>query len=63
MAEVADYMLPRKSDVNKEEVEEIKKRTDYDSTAVHSLELLASSLHGAHLRPTDGFSLDTKKLS
>jgi len=45
--EVADYMLPRKSDVNKERSRGDKRNVQiYDSTAVHSLELLASSLHG-----------------
>jgi len=45
--EVADYMLPRKSDVNRERSRGDKRNVQiYDSTAVHSLELLASSLHG-----------------
>ena len=45
--EVADYMLPRKSDVNTERTRGDKRNIKiYDSTAVHSLELLASSLHG-----------------
>ena len=45
--EVADYMLPRKSDINKERSRGDKRNVQiYDSTAVHSLELLASSLHG-----------------
>ena len=45
--EVSDYMLPRKSDVNRERSKGDKRNVQiYDSTAVHSLELLASSLHG-----------------
>lgn len=45
--EVSDYMLPRKSDVNTERTRGDKRNIKiYDSTAVHSLELLASSLHG-----------------
>ena len=45
--EVADYMLPRKSDVNTERTRGDKRNIKiYDATAVHSLELLASSLHG-----------------
>ena len=45
--EVADYMLPRKSDVNTERSRGDKRNIKiYDATAVHSLELLASSLHG-----------------
>ena len=40
-------MLPRKSDVNRERSRGDKRNVQiYDSTAVHSLELLASSLHG-----------------
>ena len=45
--EVADYMLPRKSDINKERSKGDKRNVQiFDATAVHSLELLASSLHG-----------------
>ena len=45
--EVADYMLPRKSDINKERSKGDKRNVQiFDSTAVHSLELLSSSLHG-----------------
>ena len=45
--EVADYMLPRKSDINKERSKGDKRNEQiFDATAVHSLELLASSLHG-----------------
>ena len=45
--EVSDYMLPRKSDVNTERTRGDKRNIKiYDATAVHSLELLASSLHG-----------------
>jgi hypothetical protein len=45
--EVADYMLPRKSDINRERSKGDKRNIQiFDSTAVHSLELLSSSLHG-----------------
>ena len=45
--EVADYMLPRKSDINRERQKGDKRNIQiFDGTAVHSLELLASSLHG-----------------
>ena len=45
--EVADFMLPRKSDINTERSRGDKRNVQiFDSTAVHSLELLASSLHG-----------------
>ena len=45
--ELADYMLPRKADITKRRTQG-DKRTEliYDSTALHSVELLASSLHG-----------------
>ena len=45
--EVADYMLPRKADITVERPKGDKRHTViYDGTAIHSLELLASSLHG-----------------
>ena len=45
--EVADYMLPRKADINTERPKGDKRHTlIFDGTAIHSLELLASSLHG-----------------
>jgi len=45
--EVADYCLPRRADVTKSRSKG-DKRTEfiYDGTALHALELLASSLHG-----------------
>ena len=46
--EVANYMLPRKSDITKEATKGDKRHTlIFDGTAIHSLELLASSLHGS----------------
>jgi len=45
--EVADYMLPRKADITMERPRGDKRHTViFDGTAIHSLELLASSLHG-----------------
>ena len=45
--EVADYMLPRKADITKQRSRGDKRHTlIYDATAIHSLELLASSLQG-----------------
>ena len=45
--EVADYMLPRKADITLERPKGDKRHTViFDGTAIHSLELLASSLHG-----------------
>ena len=45
--EVADYCLPRKADVNVERSRGDKRNIQiFDATAVHSLELLASSLQG-----------------
>ena len=45
--EVADYMLPRKADITLERPKGDKRHTVIsDGTAIHSLELLASSLHG-----------------
>jgi len=57
--ELADYMLPRKADITKRRTQG-DKRTEliYDSTALHSVELLASSLHGMLTSPsTPWFSL------
>ena len=45
--EVADYMLPRKADINTERPKGDKRHTlIFDGSAIHALELLASSLHG-----------------
>ena len=46
--EIADYMIPRKNDVIHQTPTAGEKKMDlvYDSTAIHALELLASSLHG-----------------
>ena len=57
--ELADYMLPRKADITKKRTEG-DKRTEliYDGTAIHAVELLASSLHGMLTSPsTPWFSL------
>ena len=57
--ELADYMLPRKADITKKRTQG-DKRTEliYDGTAVHSVELLASSLHGMLTSPsTPWFSM------
>ena len=44
---VSDYFLTRKSDVNTQRTRGDKRNIQiFDSSAVHSLELLASSLHG-----------------
>ena len=45
LAELADYMLPRKADITKKRTQG-DKRTEliYDGTAVHAVELLSSSL-------------------
>lgn len=45
--EIADYCLPRKADITKKR-QEGDKRTEliFDATAIHAVELLASSLHG-----------------
>ncbi len=46
--EVADYMLPRKADITLERPKGDKRHIKiFDGTATHSLELLASSLHGS----------------
>jgi hypothetical protein len=45
--EVSDYMLPRKAEITKERARGDKRHTQiFDATAIHALELLASSLHG-----------------
>ncbi len=45
--EVADLMLPRKAEITKERTRGDKRSTKiFDATAIHSLELLAASLHG-----------------
>ena len=51
--ELADYMLPRKADITKKRTQG-DKRTEliFDSTAIHAVELLASSLHGMLTSPS-----------
>jgi hypothetical protein len=51
--ELADYMLPRKADITKKRTQG-DKRTEliYDGTAIHAVELLASSLHGMLTSPS-----------
>ena len=45
--EVADYFLTRKSDINTQRSKGDKRNIQvFDSSAIHSLELLSSSLHG-----------------
>jgi len=45
--EVADYMFPRKADITVDRPKGDKRhQVIFDGTAIHSLELLASSLHG-----------------
>ena len=45
--EVADLVIPRKSDIIDHKVKGDKRHLEvFDATAIHSLELLASSLHG-----------------
>ena len=45
--EVSDYFLTRKSDVNTQRTKGDKRNIQvFDSSAIHSLELLSSSLHG-----------------
>jgi len=45
--EVADLVIPRKSDIIDQKVRGDKRHIQvFDATAIHSLELLASSLHG-----------------
>ena len=57
--EVADLMLPRKADITKKRTQG-DKRTEriFDGTAIHAVELLASSLHGMLTSPsTPWFSM------
>ena len=57
--ELADYMLPRKADITKKRTQG-DKRTEliFDGTAIHAVELLASSLHGMLTSPsTPWFSM------
>jgi hypothetical protein len=50
--EVADYVLPRKDQILRQTTEGQKKAIEkYDSTAVHSNELLAGALHGLLTNP------------
>tara|TARA_R100001510_G_C7656298_1_gene216165 strand:- start:4402 stop:6021 length:1620 start_codon:yes stop_codon:yes gene_type:complete len=51
--DIADYMLPRKADITKKRTQG-DKRTEliFDSTAIHAVELLASSLHGMLTSPS-----------
>ena len=45
--EVSDYMLPRKAEITKERARGDKRNIQiFDATAIHALELLASSLQG-----------------
>jgi len=48
--EIADYVLPRRADVNIDRTAG-DKRTEriFDGTALHASELLSSSLHGMQL--------------
>ena len=57
--ELADFMLPRKADITKKRTQG-DKRTEliFDGTAIHAVELLASSLHGMLTSPsTPWFSM------
>jgi len=57
--QLADFMLPRKADITKRRTQG-DKRTEliYDGTAIHAVELLASSLHGMLTSPsTPWFSM------
>lgn len=57
--QLADYMLPRKADITKKRMQG-DKRTEliFDGTAIHAVELLASSLHGMLTSPsTPWFSM------
>ena len=57
--QLADYMLPRKADIVKKRTPG-DKRTEliFDGTAIHAVELLASSLHGMLTSPsTPWFSM------
>tara|TARA_R100001594_G_scaffold19297_3_gene37669 strand:+ start:7 stop:1617 length:1611 start_codon:yes stop_codon:yes gene_type:complete len=59
--ELADYVIPRKDDVYKTNMKGEKKGNQlFDSTGIHSNELLASALHGMLTNPaTPWFSLST----
>ena len=60
--EIADFVLPRKADVNIDRTEG-DKRTNriFDGTALHASELLSSSLHGMLTNaPTPWFSMRFK---
>ena len=50
--ELADYMLPRKAEITRKRTQG-DKRTEriFDGTAIHAVELLASSLHGMLTSP------------
>jgi hypothetical protein len=57
--ELADYMLPRKAEITRKRTQG-DKRTEriFDGTAIHAVELLASSLHGMLTSPsTPWFSM------
>ena len=62
--EVADYMLPRKSDITKRRSRGDKRMEKiFDSSPLQALELLASSLHGMLTNPsTAWFTLRYKKM-
>ena len=56
---LADYMLPRKAEITRKRTQG-DKRTEriFDGTAIHAVELLASSLHGMLTSPsTPWFSM------
>ena len=61
--EVADYMMPRKSDVTKKRSRGDKRmELIFDSSPLQSLELLAASLHGMLTNPsTPWFALRFKQ--
>lgn len=51
--DITDYVLPRKSDIQKQRVEGAR-RTEkvFDSTAIHANEVLAASMHGSLTSPS-----------
>lgn len=54
--EIADFMLPRKNDILRQQIAGSKKGIElFDNTAMHSLELLASALHGLLTNPAAYF--------
>lgn len=54
--ECADYTLPRKNDILRQQIAGSKKALDlFDTTAMHSAELLASALHGLLTNPSSFF--------